>query len=913
MAIFALDLDHDGIRLLRDAGGGWDVVDHVALDDSKLSGRLRRMRHTAVLATDANLETILIIPNWQIFYTTLSLPSDGLPADEEWITASLDGMTGCPVDEMKFDWRTTPAGVHVAALDINTLDEAESFATQHGFNPVRFSARPAAEDFPDMPDFGPTEFVRHQAAQEQPVLFESRRAPEATNAFADIAEPEPAPTFASTRAEPEIPAITFESSRHGPLPELGPEPQPEPVELEAGPSILADAPALPAFDPAEDAVSLLVHADPEVAGRVPPVLHQPEIETAPDVTSTAPSAPVAPSADDDAATLPNALDATALVRTTAQLLEPLLESLPETDEQAPPALEQDADTEVADEPLVEVEPVAEVEEIDAADWVEEEASSTESTAAEELEEQVAEAPEDSVDAEEAFDDPVEPAAEEPEAVEEEPEPEDEPALASVTPVAPPPIHIGAAQLPTRTVRPVPGAQRERPANDETLRRGPAVFRLEPEEPKPTDWKAIGLTTGAAASVIAALVWTALTLVAPEDEFAVIAERGLPNPLATPESPAAPSANAEMDPPITRMVPDVQTVNFDPTAPSADRGEMQDRRMVTLGPDAVETSQPPTSDPNAVRAANIWMTPPPAPPDPVGESLDRLYLAAIDPAIPIDDALALPQVTFDAAPPVAVVAAPPALGQEFDLDERGLVRATPEGAQTPDGVTVYAGLPGLVPPTRPAPEVVEPVEQAPLELAGRLPRLRPSDLIQRNERTQWGGRTLQELAGLRPETRPSSVQDQAPVQSASLFPSDYAVSVSRLPSSRPTDFQAVVAAAQARASQAASRVAAAAAPQPQQQQQQPQRAVASAEPDIPTTASVARQATISNAINLRRVNLIGVYGSASNRRALVRLPSGRYRKVQVGDSVDGGRVRQINEGQLIYTKGGRNVTLSVPSG
>lgn len=85
------------------------------------------------------------------------------------------------------------------------------------------------------------------------------------------------------------------------------------------------------------------------------------------------------------------------------------------------------------------------------------------------------------------------------------------------------------------------------------------------------------------------------------------------------------------------------------------------------------------------------------------------------------------------------------------------------------------------------------------------------------------------------------------------------------------------------------------------------------PQYNTNASVARQATQNNAINLRRVNLIGVYGTPSNRRALVRLPSGRYKKVSVGDSIDGGRISAIGDSELRYQKGGRNVVLKIPSG
>ncbi|MEM9248410.1 MAG: hypothetical protein AAGB05_06890 [Pseudomonadota bacterium] len=85
------------------------------------------------------------------------------------------------------------------------------------------------------------------------------------------------------------------------------------------------------------------------------------------------------------------------------------------------------------------------------------------------------------------------------------------------------------------------------------------------------------------------------------------------------------------------------------------------------------------------------------------------------------------------------------------------------------------------------------------------------------------------------------------------------------------------------------------------------------PSEPSSALVARQATQTNALRLNRVTLIGVYGSASQRRALVRLPSGRYVKVQVGDRLDGGRVTSMTRDSLQYTKSGRAVELEMPSG
>ena len=85
------------------------------------------------------------------------------------------------------------------------------------------------------------------------------------------------------------------------------------------------------------------------------------------------------------------------------------------------------------------------------------------------------------------------------------------------------------------------------------------------------------------------------------------------------------------------------------------------------------------------------------------------------------------------------------------------------------------------------------------------------------------------------------------------------------------------------------------------------------PKIPSKNSVAKQATVKNAINLRQVNLIGVYGKPSSRRALVRLSNGRYKKVVVGDRIDGGKVSAIGDSELRYVKRGRNVVLKMPQG
>ncbi len=71
--------------------------------------------------------------------------------------------------------------------------------------------------------------------------------------------------------------------------------------------------------------------------------------------------------------------------------------------------------------------------------------------------------------------------------------------------------------------------------------------------------------------------------------------------------------------------------------------------------------------------------------------------------------------------------------------------------------------------------------------------------------------------------------------------------------------------------------------------------------------------MNNAIRLRDVNLIGVYGSPNNRRALVRLRNGNYVKVEIGSSLDGGRVTAIGDSALNYVKRGKTIALELPTG
>ncbi|MBY6153631.1 hypothetical protein KUV47_10445 [Vannielia litorea] len=329
---------------------------------------------------------------------------------------------------------------------------------------------------------------------------------------------------------------------------------------------------------------------------------------------------------------------------------------------------------------------------------------------------------------------------------------------------------------------------------------------------------------------------------------------------------------------------------------------------------------------------------------------------------------------DAALPRQPSPMPP--GQDVEFDTDGSIRPTQDGVVTAGGVTLYAGRPHVVPRVRPGTAQEASAEaqaeteaetageaEADSALAGLRPKARPEGLIEENEKATLGGRTRAELAGLRPKARPQSVQDEAESarqaaieqavrdsesESAELAADEeraaaeaqaraeaelqnasrLAVAASRKPAAKPRNFGNKVAAARKKAeeeAEAQARAAAAAAARsttaPQADSGSTQTASAAVvlprnqrvAPSVPSSASVAKAATDRNVLKLRDINLIGVFGSPSQRRALVRLPSGRLIKVKAGDRLDGGKVAAIGQNELRYVKRGKNITLAMPSG
>lgn len=319
---------------------------------------------------------------------------------------------------------------------------------------------------------------------------------------------------------------------------------------------------------------------------------------------------------------------------------------------------------------------------------------------------------------------------------------------------------------------------------------------------------------------------------------------------------------------------------------------------------------------------IWARSPERPDLRPFDLMDRIYTASIDPAISAFDPVALPDAGTDPNEVLVRFPPPPPFGAEYDRTAGGLIAATPEGVLTPEGAFVILGRPSFLPRPRPREIISEtPVIDAERVVLGTFrPGARPNDLSETRERQVLNGFTEAELAEVRPTSRPASPQETA--ARASLFPdgaagteaveaavreaiagTELAIARSIVPRARPANITQIMASAERAQIEEPTAVAAVSSAVAAS-------AVAPA-PSIPSNADVSRAATERDAIRLHNVNLIGVNGTSSERRALVRLSSGRFVRVTVGDRLDGGRVAAIGETTLQYVRSGRTVTLEVP--
>ncbi|WP_295509415.1 hypothetical protein [uncultured Sulfitobacter sp.] len=894
---FALSLSIDGISLLHRTAGGWRSIGDVSIDAPDMSAELAVLRKTAAALEPGGVRTKLLIPNDQIKFMTLETPGLSDAARMSEARRALEGATPYDVDDLAFDISSDGAQTHVAAVALETLAEAEAFATEHRFYPVSFVARPDSHVFKGEPFFGPTDVASSLLERDEAIEPDDDavvvlgpyvppvKEPQADEALSDLFQTAPAkdgPDAETPQDKTATPrgddATSFVRGRE---------------DIIAAKPAIPPAPALPEDMAAAVATEPAKQAQPEVKSE-PAQNDAPEdlkarvrkaISAAAAATGAAPAGVKAPPKAAAAAPVPAP---TAFSSRRSSAAAPPVGTAKRADAAAKGST---PDAPVPDSRSLSAVP-AEKPKAKIRKW--------------------------------GFLSKGKPRKTPP-----------PPAAAS--------YGAGVAVKDTSITLPKTTSEAERMT----------IFGARKSNNVGGKPRFLGLALTAALLVFLAGVaaWASVFL---DDGLSLsrwFTSRDTTAIASAPVEPRDPAPNTVPARAETSVaLPDTVTTPQPPTPQPAEE------RVAALDPsltdedsavlDALrvpELAQPRTLTQQEIEAkyatSGIWVMAPETPIAPAMVPIDDLYMTSIDPVSSANDAVALPRLASFGGDTVEFSPASPAPpGTSFTLDDKGLVVPTPDGALNADGIKVIAGRPPAEPPktlTRSSTQTPEAAPEVPETQPGLLefrPVVRPGDLVESNERSTLGGLTRTELASLRPSLRPASVQQTAAtsavpqavapeVQAASAAAgaslaaivtvapkpagpvlnnaTPYAVQASVRPDTRPRNFARIVKRAE-RATPEPTQVASTAAVAP--------RTVA---PSLPSKASVATQATVKNAIKLRDINLIGVYGKPSSRRALIRLSNGRYQKVAVGDRLDGGRVSAIGENELRYTRRGRDVVLKMP--
>lgn len=1022
---FALNITDDGFVLLHRTAKGWTSVGETLYSAPDLPEAMAYLRNTALGLQPKGMTTKLVIPNSQILYTEVEAPGPSDSARRKQIAAALKGRTPYEVSDLVFDWSGKGPKLQVVAVAKETLKQAEEFAVEHRLNPMSFVAIPEPGTFDGEPYFGMTAFAPgHLKAGEtverdpEPILPLVRSLPQAEPAPAPapapepVAKAEPAPAPAPVVAEPAPPPVAAapapEPERAAPVAKA----EPEPVAPLAPPPAPPKSEALP-VEPGRLAASLMPKAAEPVPeapfAEVPETLSATDLDDVPDM----PGAPPRGGLPDDVppAPAPSIRVAFASRRSAAEMAAPPL-SVPSS---VPPAaatavgrpaggaigVAPPIGSPTAEPPrprVVRDKPIEDLPPLQRPVFAAPKAPAAQP------------APRGAVAKSfgAVMSAPGMPGAK-------------KKAKVAIATAGAQPGAAGVGTLPGTGAGAAGPARTLQPTKPLTKPGG--TFGTPPKSGKP---RYLGLMLTALLLVFLGLVaaWSSFYLSAdttPEDGTATAAlESG--GAAITPPEAVAPEASAEAaaeapaiedemladgelpeagvdaaevadlppdaaEPPVDVEADavaaavatgspavsstDVTVASSNQTEPDAPVAAAPATEAPVAQTAAAPLAEPATEATAAVTEAQEPLSPPPgtaiSSDVPAAATLiedqDEIFLAGTDAPPPALDALALPLPEQSGDPPPGAQAPPPPFGTVYQFDDRGLIRPTPEGIMTPEGVMLFAGPPPVLPPERPASvleaaaaaaapppaadtsasaEATAPAEAtasppADPALSGFRPRARPEGLSPPSADDAAAPLdSATQVTSLRPRERPPTVlsaSEAARQQSASASLALQAgaeaavdaalaedtsnpslLAISRRPTARPKDFDRAVGAAVELAVAEAVREpeaepqAEAAVALPEDDQEPELAAVA---PSAPLKGTVAKKATFVNALNLSKVNLIGVYGTDSRRYALVRQANGRFKKVRVGDRIDGGQVAAITASEVRYQKDGRLVSLKLP--
>ncbi|MGL4320258.1 MAG: hypothetical protein ACRCS3_05280 [Paracoccaceae bacterium] len=944
---FALNLTDDKISLLHRSGQNWNEIGSADFGADDMDDRLADMLAAASAKAPKGVATKIVIPNSQILYIRVPVTGSTDAARRAEITAALAGRTPYAVDDLVFDYAGEGPEVQVAVLAKETLDQAEEFAVGYKFRPVGFVGIPAAEDFAGEPHFGLTKFAPS-------VLGKGRRMEWDTAPVAWADSPEVADEVAAVAVDafPETNSNSAIWPEEDAVPARPAEPEPETLAPEP---VVPKAEVPESSAPAAPMPEAEVLADTAAPVVAEPVLTEPAV-SAPEMTAPEVQQPVAGTSEQDPVRAERRFAGVAAPSVQAVDEAPFAEvsdtdTAASTDDEIPPApstaalmafASRRAATAGTSPPVERTMPPAPIADRMAARA------------------QVNMRPEPRVTISPAVTAPVAaPGKKQRKAM-----------TTGAAPAATTTIPPSAARKPLTKPGGTFGSSapvRGKPRFLGLILTGILILFLA----LLAAWSSFFLASQNDPAVEPATAVAANDVPDITDEALADGQDIEPLMPDAPAENAVPPETAVADALLPEAVvsdtdiaagpepavePEAEIATTEPAGPAPETG------VVTTGPAPIAPDAEPdeillsTADsPLALQeAANLaapellgdaaptpQMAPPPfgtvyefnangtvrAVPEgimtPDGVRLVAGEPSSVPPARPaaIAAAAAAAAAAAEVTPPVAEDTA--VVGETAGVDDTTVVgsdpaladarpRARPEGlvVPNPDDAALQTDGPVLASSPRPLrrPESVTAAGAA-VELAAEE-AARATDAASLAAASAAAGTAaeaiIQDLAATAPATAPEGLTPSG---------SRLAVSVSRIPAPRPRDMERAVAAALEAATRAP-----APEPEPEPEPQQVAAATPEEEPEpeveapvasAPTSGSVADRATFVNAINLSQMNLIGVYGSESNRYALIRQSNGRYKKVTVGDRIDGGVIQAITSNEVRYQKGGRLLALQMP--
>lgn len=942
---FALDFRDNQIALLHRQETGWAIIGRVAMDDPDLDAAMAYLRATALGLSPRGVAAKLILPNEAILYTAISNLPYGHDQRAAAIKQGLVGRTPYGVDDLVYDWTDAGASAHVAVIARETLEEAEGFASQHRFNPISFAALPNQSGYDGEVWFGATQLSETLLAQGEVIerddvtllAVDADVAPAAELAASDFE------MGAALDTDQIDAAVVVAEPVQSPINARDPQTDPSPAPQQDAREVLQDFMNADRF--AQEVVADDASPEPDHAsslGLEPNVVqvHEPDRGIQPEALRPAnkeiqqkqPASfeaafaetpePTGPAEEADVEEAPMAVDV------------PLIDDLPAPDRfgekpqtraekmLAAFAARRDAALfkAAAETNARRVEPVLRAAKAD------------------DLQTSV---PLDEVSAYTLADLAVDPVASS-----FMPAPESALLVADPTDLGAQPV-TPASSLPKLGVPEVKLGRAPEVTATSGLR--PAIVKHVPAKQQPQklqDLKAmpqskarprLGMRLGwimtiilllalAAASALSELLLTSYNALysketdlvsvqpAQEPELAEQAQIAAPATLATPTEPVAdlPAAEAAVE-----AVAEVTAApDLAPIVPAA----------ISLG-QTMPLGQAPDL---LLPAPNAAASAPRAPPSPITDAMsvgETSALAAADAALPAPlpreatrtataSAVAL---VFTGKPVLIPSPRPDVILAAAALARPSTAKPAPDLSALPAADPALAGAKPLPRPAsilaavKAAAPALGPPPGADPALADARPTKRPDNILSAGRAARLASASASIVAGAEAAIAEAALAPAPLAVDPNLSP--LAVTVSRIPAPRPAGLKSAF--NQALAAAAALNPAPEASPPADEVANNAAPADESAEQDVGLDGGasersvVAKQATQRNMLNLQNTNLVGIFGSQANRYALIRQPSGSFKRLKVGDRFDGGRIAAITESEVRYEKGGDLLALRMP--